>query len=1076
MRIPQLGVIPCVLILLFAGCDSQKTATKDSGPSQHNNLVRRPTVAEQNATRKKKPVEKKLEVKKLLEWTNLPEEVLAELRLHQTKGQRRIDESDFNEIRSRFDVLYVVQKRKDESWQPVLSTSEPQTDTPEYSDKPVVLEEMYRQKVKFRSLGVEHFAGIEIDGVPSDQKDRAEALFREIYQSELRRVEPDFWTKMRDDLKEIYVENPGIRKEPQLLYCMGWTNMATLDFEEADRNFYNAAKYISNSNYPARFAVDVFTAKVRNARYCVTKKNPGRRLAEYYLSVVYWLEHDFRAVPSEHRNAYALVERFVDECERQGRWDLLTQFMKDVSAQKHLPVWVRSMCRGKISREIAWNWRGSGYAGTVPKNAWKPFEQYQKIAAEEFERAHEVNPLFPESASCLIGISTTGHSEKSEDYWFEKAIEGQVDYMPAYRGRLFGLLPQWGGSVKEMFEFTKLHVDKDLNETQVPGVIVDFYDVVLRYVFEPGARKYLEKPEVAKCAIKALDGLLNSKQAHGSDSIFRNEGYLLTLKAIMAARGGVNDVACETFEKLGADLNEAAIEKLRIGSIGMLRGQTFALSGDHSEECQKMLDAMNAESEDLTDDQKTEVAEQCLALMKKVDNKYAANWLETIHGKLRFESEFALGMSAEFPFDESLSFWTCGDKSQFTSESNDSVLIDTSASIERVSLRSRVDTKGNAKTIEFDIEFAEKPGDLQAAAHFTPSVTAMNYRGSAFAFGLNRLYRTKRTYKDNVYQLGQFSFGWRDTDRDIYYYYTELNEGANQVRLQVAPGYFEAYLNDRFVCRSTSKEIKGALDVFEICQPLARRGRGKARVSGIRLENWHVPPPPIREGAEALKEYYKLQFEEDPTDRWAAFWYAQATHMSGDTEDAVELYMTAIDNGFSESAAAFFIGDCHDQDGNADEAIRWYRIAAADDNEDITELFKRRSSQQYSNPCHWAGTRLAWLMQCSPDESLRKSISNGTHCRIGTEDRHRWVEELLVAMGQANQGDFDKALQTGQRLIGKCSSKDKRVLNTVLNAWRSKEVYRTGEGELPLYLALEGPIPFFRCFEDYLDASWKGVY
>ena len=156
----------------------------------------------------------------------------------------------------------------------------------------------------------------------------------------------------------------------------------------------------------------------------------------------------------------------------------MTQLMDEMSSQKHLPEWLQAMCRGKINNAVAWNWRGRGYANTVRENAWKPFEKHQKIAGEEFERAYKINPLFPESASYLISISLTGHNEKSEDYWFERAIKGQADHMPAYENRLYSLLPQWGGSVEKMFEFTKRHVEKESNETQVSGVIVDFLSLI----------------------------------------------------------------------------------------------------------------------------------------------------------------------------------------------------------------------------------------------------------------------------------------------------------------------------------------------------------------------------------------------------------------------------------------------------------------------------------------------------------------------------------------------------------------------------------------------------------------------
>ncbi|WP_157594108.1 tetratricopeptide repeat protein, partial [Rubripirellula obstinata] len=448
----------------------------------------------------------------------------------------------------------------------------------------------------------------------------------------------------------------------------------------------------------------------------------------------------------------------------------------------------------------------------------------------------------------------------------------------------------------------------------------------------------MAKPEVAKCAVKAFDGMINHPLDQGINLAKREENYLLTLKVIAAARGGLHELACDGFEQLGDDADIAALALMRVGSYGLLRGKAFALCSEKAEECQKIQEIATASEEEVTAEQKSEIVDQCSELMEQIENEYAVNWLRTIRDKLQFESEFALGMSAIMPFDESLSFWACDDRSQFTRESNSSVSIDTVDSLKHMSLRSLVNSKGKSKVIEFDLKFPYDTGHKGLATHFTPSVTAMNFDGAPFTFGFNRLYRTKKTKSGHFREIGQFSFGWRDTRAAIYYFETEVKNEPNQMRLRIAPGYFEAYWNDRFVCRSTSKDIVGAWDTFEICQPWSRKGRGKVSVSGIRLESWNVPPPPIRAGGQELLKYYKIESEEDPTDRWASFWYAHAAHMTGDTEKAIELYLTAIENGFAEPEAAFFLGDCHDRQGDAAEALQWYLIAADGDHEDITRM------------------------------------------------------------------------------------------------------------------------------------------
>ena len=1076
MKFPHFRIVLCVLALLVVGCDSKKSASRSSESGKPNTTGKRTPSDAPVSTRRAAANAKPFVVETLLKWKNLPEELRSALHARQSKGLNEIKQGAFRIMRTQFDVMFAIEQFEAADWQPVLASNPLVEASQPYSKQKVALDDRVERLVKFHSSGVDHFVSLKFEGVSEEKKKRVDQLVRSVYSNLYQKSEPGFWDDAWKELTRFHSSHDGLNKDPLLTYCLGCADRALKKLEPADKNFYYATLYLLESDYPARFAVDVHEAYVRSERSLVAKMNPASRLAKYCLSIVYWLEHDFRATPAEHRNAYALVNQLIVECKTQGKWDLLTKFMKELAANKQLPTWLRATCRARICSELAWHWRGNGYANTVPKASWKPFEQYQKIAAEEYQRAYNANPLFPEPAARLIGISMTGHNDQSEDYWFEKAIEAEVDHMPAYRSKMISLLPQWGGSVQEMFEFAKLHADKEQYDTHVPMLLVDFRHMVLRNVTSPEQREFLDKPEVVKATIKAIEGMMASRTAHPNSSVLLDDIYYLTLKAIVATKGQLYDVARESFDSMGGKFSPQATGDLQVGAIGLLRGKAYAMSSDHADECKEMLDIATAAGDDMSAEQKAEIVDRCSALIDKIDQEHAVNWLSTIRDKLQFESDFAVGMMANLTFDEELSFWVCGDKSQFKSESADSILIDTTKSTKPMSLTSLVDAKGDAKIIEFDITFAKETENRKAAAHFTPTASVMNYRGAAFVFGLNRLYRKRRRRTNVGYELGQFSFGWKNGEGNLYFYYTDINIDSNRVRLKITPGYFEAYLNDRFICRSASERILGALDTFQICQPRSRKGRGIAKVSGIRIENWYGTAPPIRQGTKKLVEYYKQDFDEDPTDKWASFWYAQATHLAGDTEAAIELYLTAIENGMAKHIAAFFVGDCHDLQGDSAEALRWYKIAADAKVEDVTEMYKRTDSQEYSNSCHWASARLSWLMYSSPNEATRSSLNAKEFARVGSEDKHVWVVKLFPAMEHAKAGDFDKALKIGRSLISKCSLKDKPILDTVLDAWAAGEEYRWKEGDTPLYLELDDPIPFFRCFEDYLAPAWKGVY
>jgi len=804
----------CLLILLFVGCDSEKKSVKDDPSNQRATFVNKTTKKERDAasarrasslraSKVKEDPGKMLSLKSLDKWKDLPEEVRSRLYQRKTKGKTEISEKEFEELRAKYDLQFAIEKRQKESWQPVLSKSEPHQGRYEYATEPVAAD-----AEAFHLVGVDAFMKRDIKGVSSEEKKTVEKMIRDVYSSRTRKVGPKFWEEISGKFVRLMYKVPAFRTEPMVQYCAGWANQEVKRFDYSDGYFNTAALNLPGTDYPARFAVNVHAARVKSQQFRLADKEPGIRLAEYYLAVVYWLENDFRASAQDHRLAYEMVNRFITTCESNGKWDLLTQFMKDISKQNHLPVWLKAMCRGRISSELAWRWRGNGYASTVSEDSWKPFEQYQKIAAEEFEKAHKANPLFPESAANLIGISMTGHNDKPEQYWFDKAIEGQVDYMSAYRSRLLSMLPQWGGSVQEMYDFAKLHADKEQYDTNVPMVLVQFHYTTIRYVAGDEKDEILKKPAVVKATIKAIEGVMGSRSSRPNGAGLLDDNYYLTLKAIFATEGKMFDVARESFELIGDDFHQSALEDLRMYAIELVRGKAYLMSGEHADECKELYDLLAAAGPDAekTDDQKSEIVDRCTALMEKIDEPHALNWLQTVRDKFQFENEFALGMDASLAFDEGLSFWVLGDRSQFKSESRNSVLIDSTDSTKRMTMTSLLNAAGDSKVIEFDIALEKEPKKRGFAAqglsrHFTPSVSVMNYRGAPFAFGLNRLYRIHKTKPENVFELGQFSFGWKDGQNGLYYYKTAINLDTNRIRLKIAPGYFEAYMNDRFICR-----------------------------------------------------------------------------------------------------------------------------------------------------------------------------------------------------------------------------------------------------------------------------------
>jgi len=77
---------------------------------------------------------------------------------------------------------------------------------------------------------------------------------------------------------------------------------------------------------------------------------------------------------------------------------------------RRVPHWLKNMILGECHRKIAWKHRGGGYADTVEEKDWERFGKHLSIAEEHFEKAFQLNPNCPESASTMIAVSMANGS------------------------------------------------------------------------------------------------------------------------------------------------------------------------------------------------------------------------------------------------------------------------------------------------------------------------------------------------------------------------------------------------------------------------------------------------------------------------------------------------------------------------------------------------------------------------------------------------------------------------------------------------------------------------------------------
>lgn len=144
-------------------------------------------------------------------------------------------------------------------------------------------------------------------------------------------------------------------------------------------------------------------------------------------------------------------------------------------AGSHCSAWLRGVLIGEFHVEQAWERRGSGYANTVGDAGWQGFRTELEEAHAALTEAYAADPTRPEAPTRMINV-LAGLGERgteTEEKWFRRALEAQIDYYPAYRARLWFLYPRWGGSHEKMMRVGEEAFRTGRFDTSAPAIYLE---------------------------------------------------------------------------------------------------------------------------------------------------------------------------------------------------------------------------------------------------------------------------------------------------------------------------------------------------------------------------------------------------------------------------------------------------------------------------------------------------------------------------------------------------------------------------------------------------------------------------
>ena len=135
--------------------------------------------------------------------------------------------------------------------------------------------------------------------------------------------------------------------------------------------------------------------------------------------------------------------------------------------------WVKLHFSGLAHLRSAWTARGRGFAKDVKPENWERFRDFSALARRDLEESWRLRTDRPEAAYEMIQVSVDAPKEGEDPrLWFDRTVQAQMDFTPAYEAMWVHLLPRWGGSYEEMLALGREALETERFDTEVPAQLL----------------------------------------------------------------------------------------------------------------------------------------------------------------------------------------------------------------------------------------------------------------------------------------------------------------------------------------------------------------------------------------------------------------------------------------------------------------------------------------------------------------------------------------------------------------------------------------------------------------------------
>ncbi len=269
--------------------------------------------------------------------------------------------------------------------------------------------------------------------------------------------------------------------------------------------------------------------------------------------------------------------------------------------------WTARMIAGRLHLRLAWHRRSGARGSDVTKEGWEGFSHHLEQARVALTEAWELNPQMPEAATEMITVTMARAGRRGDGprVWFDRAVQAQLDYLPAYRKLRWALRPRWGGSHEAIYSFGIECLKSERFDTHVPYELFLALQDIVSDADDYDA--WYSKRGVYEDVLAMIDGYLGEPSMSTRHHWYRSLGVALAWRcgrwqdAQQALDNLGRDADPDAFRRLDLDVDDAVSEILVRGADPDGRaGRADALADDGQfDEALKLYDELRKQGADV---------------------------------------------------------------------------------------------------------------------------------------------------------------------------------------------------------------------------------------------------------------------------------------------------------------------------------------------------------------------------------------------------------------------------------------------------------------------------------------------